>query len=92
MSVASRVLMASLAGAVVGGVVGYLYLTESGDRFVRGLEPRIDRAAGEIRRWRSAIDKAQRAAAEGWRSLNELAGESERPSQFSGPKRQSSPF
>ncbi len=92
MSVASRVLMVSLAGAVVGGVVGYLYLTESGGRFVRGLEPGIDRVTEEIRRWRIRIDKAQRALAETWRSINELAGESERAPQFSGPKRHSSPF
>ncbi len=91
----SRVFLASLAGAAIGGVAGYLYFTASGQRLRDQLEPRMDEFANEIRRLRATVTKAQAVASEGWRSLNELIGE--RPQQpqgepLRGPARQSSPF
>ncbi len=91
----SRVLLASLAGAAIGGVAGYLYLTDSGRRMRDQIEPRLDEFTQEMRKLRSTINKAQAVASEGWRSLNELIGErSERPqgNQLSGQARQASPF
>ncbi|MFB3853577.1 MAG: hypothetical protein ACE148_07110 [Vicinamibacterales bacterium] len=80
---AQKVLVASLAGAAIGGAVGFLYLTSRGGRLMRQLEPQIDRVGGEVRRWRHTLDKVQRTAGEAWRSLNDLAGgnggTSERP-------------
>jgi hypothetical protein len=69
-----RVMMAMLGGAVVGGVVGYLYFTEAGGRVRSQLEPRLDDVMREIGRLRKTVAKAQSVAAEGWRSLNEVAG------------------
>lgn len=69
-----RVLMAMVGGAVVGGLVGYLYLTEAGRRLREQIEPRLDEATREIGRLRQVIGKAQSVAAEGWRSLNQVAG------------------
>lgn len=71
---AQRVLVASLVGAAIGGLVGFLYLTSRGERLMRQFEPQIDRVGGEVRRWRHTLDKLQRTAGEAWRSLNELAG------------------
>lgn len=90
----SRVFAASLVGAALGGLVGYLYFTASGRRMREQLEPRLDDFAHEIRRLRATVNKAQAVATEGWRSLNELIGE--RPQSqtepMRGPARQSSPF
>ena len=88
----SRVLVASLAGAAIGGLVGYLYLTASGRRLRDELEPRLDEFSQEIRKLRSTVNKAQAVANEGWRSLHELIGEGPRDAQVSGSARQSSPF
>jgi gas vesicle protein len=88
----SRVLVASLAGAAVGALVGYLYLTTSGRRLRDELEPRLDEIGQEIRKLRSTVNKAQEVASEGWRSLNELIGERPRNAQLSGEQRQSSAF
>ncbi len=75
----SRVLVASLAGAAIGALVGYLYFTASGRRVRAEIEPRLDDVSQEIRRLRSTVNKAQAVASEGWRSLNELIGEGEHP-------------
>jgi gas vesicle protein len=88
----SRVLVASLAGAVVGAVVGFLYFTDGGRRLRDELEPRLDDVAKEIRRLRSTVTKAQAVANEGRRSLNELIGERQQSQQSSMQGRQSSPF
>ncbi len=90
----SRVVLSSLAGAAVGALLGFLYLTPNGRRFREQLEPRLDEFSQEMRRLRSTVTKAQAVATEGWRSLNELIGERERPqqAQIGGQARQSSPF
>ncbi len=88
----SRVFVATVAGAALGALVGYLYLTENGRRVRDELEPRLDEFAQEIRKLRSTVTKAQAVASEGWRSLNELIGERSQGGQLSGTSRQSSPF
>lgn len=70
----ARVLMATLSGAVIGGVWGWLYLTEAGRRVRDQIEPRLDDFMAEIARVRGTVQKARSAADEGWRSLDEIAG------------------
>ncbi len=70
----SRVLMATCLGAVVGGVWGWLYLTENGRRIRDQIEPRLDDFMQEITRVRGTVEKARTAANEGWRSLSEMTG------------------
>lgn len=70
----SRVLMATLMGAVVGGVGGWLYMTEGGSRVRDQIEPRLDDFMNELTRMRGTVDKARNAANEGWRSLSDMAG------------------
>ena len=69
----SRVLAATFAGAVMGGVWGWLYLTENGRRVRDQIEPKLDDFIGEISRVRGTVEKARAAADEGWRSLSDMA-------------------
>jgi hypothetical protein len=70
----SRVLMATMLGAVVGGVWGWLYMTENGRRVRNQIEPKLDDFLTELTRVRGTVEKARTAANEGWRSLNDMAG------------------
>ena len=70
----SKVLMATLIGAVAGGVYGWLYMTEHGRRVRDQIEPKLDDFMSELTRMRGTVEKARTAANEGWRSLNEVTG------------------
>lgn len=70
----SRVLLATILGAVAGGVWGWLYLTEQGRRIRSQIEPKLDDFMRELSNVRGTVDKARSAANEGWRSLNEITG------------------
>ena len=70
----SRVLLATVLGAVAGGVWGWLYLTEQGRRVRVQIEPKLDDFVRELGSVRGTVDKARTAASEGWRSLNEITG------------------
>lgn len=70
----ARVLAATFIGAVVGGVWGWLYMTDGGRRVRDQIEPRLDDFLGELTRVRGTVEKARTAATEGWRSLNEMTG------------------
>ena len=77
----NRVCWASAIGALVGGVWGYLYLTESGRRFRVQLEPRIDDFLNEMHRMQGTVHKAREAAGESWASLQEIANDVARPAE-----------
>ena len=85
MTDANRVCWASAIGAVVGGMWGYLYLTEGGRRFRTQLEPKIDDFLSELHRMQGTVHKAREAAGESWASLQEIANDvsraDERPQQ-----------
>ena len=70
----SRVLAATMLGAVAGGLWGWLYLTENGRRMRAQIEPKLDDFIRELGNVRGTVDKARTAANEGWRSLNEITG------------------
>lgn len=70
----SRVLMATVMGAVAGGVWGWLYLTEGGRRVRDQIDPRLDDFMNEVARMRGTVEKARTAANEGWRSLSDMTG------------------
>ena len=67
-----RVLMGAFLGAIVGGVAGYLFLTDEGRRLRERLEPGMDDVLREMRHLRSAAEKARLAAAEGLMTVSEL--------------------
>ena len=70
----SRVLTATVLGAIAGGVWGWLYLTDNGRRVRSQIEPKLDDFVRELHTMRGTVEKARNAANEGWRSLNEMAG------------------
>jgi hypothetical protein len=70
----SRVLTATVLGAIAGGVWGWLYLTDNGRRFRSQIDPKLDDFIRELHNARGTVEKARTAANEGWRSFNEMAG------------------
>jgi gas vesicle protein len=88
----SRALAASMVGAVIGGIAGYLFFTEDGRRFRREMEPALDDFARELNSFRSTVAKAAGVANEGWKLLNETMGDTGfEPPRYQAP-RQTSPF
>ena len=86
----SRELMATLVGAVLGGVAGYLFFTEHGRSVRRQIEPALEDFSRELISFRSTVQKASGVATEGWKLLNEALGETTPAPRF--PGRQTSPF
>ncbi|MCX6549967.1 MAG: hypothetical protein NTY02_02980 [Acidobacteria bacterium] len=68
----SRVLLSACVGAMLGGLAGFLFLTEDGRRVRERLEPGMDDMLREVRRFRGAVEKAQLAAAESWMAVEDL--------------------
>ncbi len=71
----ARVVLATLVGASIGGIVGCLYLTKDGRRLRDEIEPVLDDVVTEIRRWRRTLEKAREASTEAWRAINDVVGE-----------------
>lgn len=88
----SRVLAIVLVGAAMGGVAGYLLLTENGRRLRSQIEPTFEEIVRELNRLSVTVNKARTVATEGWRLLTEIAGEAEPPSRWGSPIRQQAPF
>jgi hypothetical protein len=86
----SRAIAATLVGAVVGGVAGYLFFTEHGRSVRRQIEPALDDFARELNSFRATVQKAGGVASEGWKLLNEAIGEPAPAAKY--PGRQTSPF
>lgn len=55
----TSILLSALAGAVIGGCAGYLFLTDEGRRLREDLEPRLAGLADEIERARSLVKDAR---------------------------------
>lgn len=71
----SRVLLSSILGSAIGGVVGYLYLTETGRKVRKQIEPSLDAVVNELQRARDTGAKVREVVREGQRTLNDLVGE-----------------
>lgn len=55
----TSILLSALAGAVIGGCVGYLFLTDEGRRLREDLEPKLAGLANEFERARSMVKDAR---------------------------------
>ena len=54
----------AVAGAIVGGVCGYLFLTENGRRLREDLGPRLTDVMNELGRAQSSLQRARAAVSE----------------------------
>ena len=87
----SRVVAATVVGAVIGGIAGYLFFTDHGRSVRRQLEPAIEDFSRELLSFRATVQKAAGVASEGWQLLNDALGESGQSPRYPSA-RQTSPF
>jgi pilus assembly protein TadC len=71
----NKAVVATICGAVIGGLAGYLFFTERGRELRRQLEPALDDIARELSSFRGTVQRASNVATEGWRLLNDTLGE-----------------
>ena len=88
----SRAVAATIAGAVIGGLAGYLFFTERGRTIRRSIEPALEDIARELNSFRGTVQKAAGVANEGWKLLNEALGESTQQPPRYPSTHQTSPF
>jgi gas vesicle protein len=87
----SQALAATVVGAIVGGMAGYMFFTDNGRTMRRQLEPALDDISREISSFKGTLNRALGVANEGWKVLNEALGEGGGSSRFPTPH-QTSPF
>ncbi len=92
MSERARVVGATVAGAAIGGIIGYLFFTAGGRRFRGEIEPRLSEVSREIVRARDTVMKAYRALSDGQRSLDHRAVERAPWPEHEPPSDQDVPF
>jgi gas vesicle protein len=90
--VGDKAVLATVIGAVIGGIAGYLFFTQRGRELRREIEPALDDIARELNHFRGTVQRASSVASEGWKLLNEALGEGgEQPPRYPGAH-QTSPF
>ena len=92
MSENSRTVAATVAGAVIGGLAGYLFFTDRGRLLRRSIEPALEDIARELNSFRGTLQKAAGVANEGWKLLNEAVGEAGGAPRRFPNAHQTSPF
>lgn len=86
-----QVLAATLVGAALGGVAGFLFFTDRGRRVRREIEPALEDFVRELSSLRGTVQRAADVAGESWRLLNDMVREPAQPSHRY-PGGQTSPF
>ena len=71
----SRELAATIVGAVIGGVAGYLFFTERGRSARRQIETALEDFSRELMSFQNTVQKAAGVANEGWNLLNDTFDE-----------------
>ena len=66
-----RTMAAAVLGAVIGGGVGYLFLTQRGWGLRRRVGPALEALARELSECRGALTGAFSVAGQGWRILRD---------------------
>ena len=70
-----QVYLVTLAGAAIGGAIGYFFFTGKGRQLREQLEPAVENLAEELTRFRGTLLKAATVANDGWGLMNEVVGE-----------------
>lgn len=71
----TQALGATMVGAVIGGLAGYVLFSETGRAWRRQLGPQIEDLIGEFQAFRGTIARASSAAGDGWRLLTDAMQE-----------------
>ena len=88
----SRAIAATITGAVIGGVAGYLFFTDHGRSLRRSIEPALEDIARELSSFRTTVQRAAGVASEGWKLLNDALGEAGEATRRFPTTHQTSPF
>ena len=87
----NRAMAATVVGAVIGGVAGYLFFTDQGRSVRRQLEPALEDFSRELMSFRATVQKAAGVANEGWKLLNDTLGDGGQGPRYPSAH-QTSPF
>jgi len=91
----SRAVTASVVGAIVGGIAGYMVFTPQGRELRRRIEPALDDLARELNHFKGTLARAGIMANEGWRLMNDMmndSGSAARHSMNQASPHQTTPF
>ena len=88
----SRAMAATVVGAVLGGVAGYLFFTEHGRQIRRSIEPALEDLARELEGFRATMQRAAGVANDGWKMLNDAMSETGKSARRFPNAHQTSPF
>ena len=88
----SRAMAATVVGAVVGGVAGYLFFTDHGRSVRRQIEPALDDFSRELMSFRATVQKASGRRQRRLEAVERGARRSQRHRRRSIPAAQTSPF
>jgi gas vesicle protein len=70
----SREMVATIVGAIIGAVAGYMFFTERGRSVRLQIEPALEDFSRELLGFRNTIQKAAGLANEGWKLLHDTLG------------------
>ena len=71
----SRDMAATIVGALIGGVAGYLFFTERGRSVRRRIDPALEDFSRELMSFRNTVQEATGVAGESWKLLTDTFGE-----------------
>jgi gas vesicle protein len=74
----AAILLGLVAGAALGGVAGWLWLTDDGRRLRARIEPQLQDLAGHALKLRDSAARVQRVARESVRTVEEVASRAPR--------------
>lgn len=72
MSEQRAVTLGALAGALIGGCVGFLFLTQRGREWLDRFDPAVDEMRREFTRFQRTVEKVGDMASEGMRVVQEF--------------------
>jgi len=65
----SMVILGAVVGAALGGLAGYLFLTERGRRLRADVEPKLGAFVDDLVNLQATVSRASAAAGEGFRAV-----------------------
>lgn len=74
----AAILLGLVAGAAVGGVAGWLWLTDDGRRLRARFEPQLRDLAGQALKLRESAGRVEQAARDSARTVQEVASRTPR--------------